>query len=121
MLHGHREDIAAIPGFGMHLRMARVMRRGIDVRPGSVRDDRHPLSLPRRRFRRRTKDDESGRRCGAGGTNNAVWGVQFIWPIKAEYVIVDVDSGHAFICDWLNTPPEAALANRPLCRRRQQY
>ena len=25
------------------------------------------------------------------GTNNAVWGMQFIWPIKAEYVIVDVD------------------------------
>jgi len=24
-------------------------------------------------------------------TNNAVWGMQFIWPIKAEYVIVDVD------------------------------
>ena len=22
------------------------------------------------------------------GTNNAVWGMQFIWPIKAEYVIV---------------------------------
>jgi apolipoprotein D and lipocalin family protein len=21
------------------------------------------------------------------GTNNAVWGMQFIWPIKAEYVI----------------------------------
>ena len=25
------------------------------------------------------------------GTNNAVWGMQFIWPIKAEYVIVDID------------------------------
>jgi apolipoprotein D and lipocalin family protein len=25
------------------------------------------------------------------GTNNAVWGMQFVWPIKAEYVIVDVD------------------------------
>ena len=24
-------------------------------------------------------------------TNNAVWGMQFIWPIKAEYVIVDID------------------------------
>lgn len=22
------------------------------------------------------------------GTNNAVWGMQFVWPIKAEYVIV---------------------------------
>lgn len=25
------------------------------------------------------------------GTSNAVWGMQFIWPIKAEYVIVDID------------------------------
>jgi len=24
------------------------------------------------------------------GTGNAVWGMQFIWPIKAEYVIVDL-------------------------------
>lgn len=24
------------------------------------------------------------------GTGNAVWGMQFVWPIKAEYVIVDV-------------------------------
>ena len=25
------------------------------------------------------------------GTNNAVWGMQFVWPIKAEYVIADLD------------------------------
>jgi len=25
------------------------------------------------------------------GTNNAIWGMQFIWPIKAEYVISYVD------------------------------
>jgi len=25
------------------------------------------------------------------GTGNAVWGMQFVWPIKAEYVIVDLD------------------------------
>jgi apolipoprotein D and lipocalin family protein len=25
------------------------------------------------------------------GTNNAVWGMQFVWPIKAEFVIVDLD------------------------------
>ena len=24
------------------------------------------------------------------GTHNAVWGMQFVWPIKAEYVIVDL-------------------------------
>ncbi|BCT91627.1 outer membrane lipoprotein [Lysobacter helvus] len=24
------------------------------------------------------------------GTNNAVWGMQFFWPIRAEYVIVDL-------------------------------
>ncbi|HKN78975.1 MAG TPA: lipocalin family protein [Lysobacter sp.] len=24
------------------------------------------------------------------GTNNAVWGMQFVWPVKAEYVIVDL-------------------------------
>ena len=24
------------------------------------------------------------------GSNNAVWGMQFVWPIKAEYVIVDL-------------------------------
>ena len=25
------------------------------------------------------------------GTGNAVWGMQFVWPIKAEYVIADLD------------------------------
>ena len=24
------------------------------------------------------------------GTRNAVWGMQFIWPIDAEYVVVDL-------------------------------
>ena len=24
------------------------------------------------------------------GTNNAVWEMQFVWPIQAEYVIVDL-------------------------------
>jgi apolipoprotein D and lipocalin family protein len=28
------------------------------------------------------------------GTNNAVWGMQFIWPIKAEYVIVYLDNDY---------------------------
>lgn len=28
------------------------------------------------------------------GTNNAVWGMQFFWPIQAEYVIVDVDPAY---------------------------
>ncbi len=28
------------------------------------------------------------------GTNNAIWGMQFIWPIKAEYVIVYVDDAY---------------------------
>lgn len=28
------------------------------------------------------------------GTNNAVWGMQFIWPIKAEYVIVHLDENY---------------------------
>jgi apolipoprotein D and lipocalin family protein len=28
------------------------------------------------------------------GTNNAVWGMQFVWPIKAEYVISYVDPGY---------------------------
>lgn len=28
------------------------------------------------------------------GTGNAVWGMQFVWPIKAEYVIVDLDPGY---------------------------
>jgi apolipoprotein D and lipocalin family protein len=28
------------------------------------------------------------------GTNNAVWGMQSIWPIKAEYVIVYVDDAY---------------------------
>ncbi|MFM8516660.1 MAG: lipocalin family protein [Nevskiaceae bacterium] len=26
------------------------------------------------------------------GTNNAIWGMQFIWPVKAEYVISHVDN-----------------------------
>lgn len=29
------------------------------------------------------------------GTGNAVWGMQFIWPIKAEYRIVYVDDAYA--------------------------
>ncbi len=29
------------------------------------------------------------------GTNNAVWGMQFVWPIKAEYVIVYVDEDYS--------------------------
>lgn len=28
------------------------------------------------------------------GTNNAVWGMQFVWPIKAEYVIAHVDPAY---------------------------
>ena len=28
------------------------------------------------------------------GTNNAIWGMQFVWPIKAEYVISHVDAGY---------------------------
>ena len=33
------------------------------------------------------------------GTGNAVWGMQFVWPIKAEYVIVDLaaDYSHTII------------------------
>ncbi len=27
-------------------------------------------------------------------TNNAVWGMQFVWPIKAEYVIAHVDDAY---------------------------
>ena len=27
-------------------------------------------------------------------TSNAVWGMQFVWPIKAEYVIVHVDEAY---------------------------
>jgi apolipoprotein D and lipocalin family protein len=29
------------------------------------------------------------------GTGNAVWGMQFVWPIKAEYVISYLDPGYA--------------------------
>ena len=28
------------------------------------------------------------------GTRNAVWGMQFVWPIQAEYVIVYVDADY---------------------------
>jgi apolipoprotein D and lipocalin family protein len=28
------------------------------------------------------------------GTNNAIWGMQFMWPIKAEYVISHVDADY---------------------------
>jgi apolipoprotein D and lipocalin family protein len=28
------------------------------------------------------------------GTRNAVWGMQFVWPIQAEYVIGSVDAGY---------------------------
>lgn len=30
------------------------------------------------------------------GTGNAVWGMQFIWPIKAEYRIVYISEGYDF-------------------------
>ena len=29
------------------------------------------------------------------GTNNAIWGMQFVWPIKAEYVIVYLDEDYS--------------------------
>ena len=29
------------------------------------------------------------------GTGNAIWGMQFVWPIKAEFVIVDVDPAYS--------------------------
>ncbi|MFO1427703.1 MAG: lipocalin family protein [Steroidobacteraceae bacterium] len=29
------------------------------------------------------------------GTNNAVWGMRFVWPVKAEYVISWVDSQYS--------------------------
>ena len=28
------------------------------------------------------------------GTNNAIWGMQFFWPIKAEYVISHIDADY---------------------------
>lgn len=28
------------------------------------------------------------------GTNNAIWGMRFVWPIKAEYVVSHVDSDY---------------------------
>jgi apolipoprotein D and lipocalin family protein len=28
------------------------------------------------------------------GSNNAIWGMQFVWPIKAEFVISHVDPGY---------------------------
>jgi apolipoprotein D and lipocalin family protein len=55
-------------------------------------------------------------------TNNAVWGMQFIWPIKAEYVISYLDAGYtetiiarskrdyAWIMARTPTIPEAAYA-----------
>lgn len=30
------------------------------------------------------------------GTGNGVWGMQFVWPIKAEYRIVYIDSAYQF-------------------------
>ena len=29
------------------------------------------------------------------GTSNAIWGMQFIWPIKAEYIIAWVDDAYS--------------------------
>lgn len=29
------------------------------------------------------------------GTGNAIWGMQFVWPIKAEYVVVHVDDDYS--------------------------
>jgi apolipoprotein D and lipocalin family protein len=28
------------------------------------------------------------------GSNNAVWGMQFVWPIKAEFVISHIDADY---------------------------
>jgi apolipoprotein D and lipocalin family protein len=43
--------------------------------------------------------DGPGRRYTPRGfvidrTSNAVWGMQFVWPIKAEYLIAHVDAGY---------------------------
>jgi apolipoprotein D and lipocalin family protein len=29
------------------------------------------------------------------GTGNAIWGMQFVWPIQAEYVIVHVEPDYS--------------------------
>jgi len=29
------------------------------------------------------------------GTNNAVWGMQFVWPVKAEFVVSHVDEAYS--------------------------
>ena len=54
------------------------------------------------------------------GTGDAVWGMQFVWPVKAEYVIVDIDPDYqltivgrsdrdyAWIMARTPTPPEPA-------------
>lgn len=31
------------------------------------------------------------------GSNNAVWGEQFIWPIQAEYIIADLDPQYSHV------------------------
>lgn len=31
------------------------------------------------------------------GSNNAVWGEQFIWPIQAEYIIADLDAQYSHV------------------------
>lgn len=31
------------------------------------------------------------------GTHNAIWGMQFIWPIEAEYIIADLDPQYSHV------------------------
>lgn len=50
-------------------------------------------------FRKDGFDGEEKRYTPRGfvrdGTGNAVWGMQFVWPVKAEYVVAWVDADYA--------------------------
>ena len=81
--------IANIPTF--------VERKSYDaVESYALRDDGKIQTTFRQRKGRFDAPIDTMRPVGTvrAGTNNAVWGMQFIWPIKAEYVIVHLDDDY---------------------------
>ena len=89
--------------------------RVVPARQG--RQHRHHFHLPRRRFDGPQKVMRP-RGFVREGTGNAVWGMQFFWPIKAEYLIAYVDPAtprpSSRAARWITSGSWRA---RPRCRR----
>ena len=76
--------IANIPTF-----IEKGAHNAVERYAGDRRHDRHHVQLQDGSFDGEPKVDRPAASWSTG--SNAVWGMQFVWPIKAEYVISYVD------------------------------